>query len=84
MTFWTTYGNYEFLVMSFGITNAPATLMDLMNKVFRSYLDSFVIVFIHNILVYLKNKGDHMNHLRLVLQVLREHRLFAKYRKCEF
>ena len=71
ITFQTRYGNYEFLVMSFGLTNAPMVFMDLMNRVFLSYLDSFVIVFIDNILVYSKNDGDHMDHLRVVLQVLR-------------
>ena len=70
--------------MSFRLTNAPTTFMDLMNRVFRNYLDSFVIVFINNILVYLKNEGDHMNHLRVVLQVLKENQLFAMYCKCEF
>ena len=69
--------------MSFGITNALA-LMDLMNRLFRNYLDSFFIVFIVDILVYSKNEGDHMGHLRVVLQVLKEHQLFAKYSKCEF
>ena len=67
MTFRTKYGNYEFLVVSFSLTNASMTFMDLMNRVFRSYLDSFFIVFIDDILVYSKNKGDHMNHLRVVL-----------------
>ena len=71
MAFLTRYGRYEFLVMSFGLTNAPMVFMDLMNRVFLSYLDSFVIVFIDNILVYSKNDGDHMDHLRVVLQVLR-------------
>ena len=60
MTFGTRYGNYEFLVMSFSLTNAPVAFMDLMNKVFESYIDSFVIVFIDDILVYSKNEGDHM------------------------
>ena len=69
--------------MSFGITNALA-LMDLMNRVFRSYLDSFVIVFIDDILVYSENEGDHMDHLRVVLQVLKENQLFSNYSKCEF
>ena len=70
--------------MSFGLTNAPVTFMDLMNRVFRSYQDSFVIVFIDDILVYSENEGDHMDHLRVVLQVLKENQLFGKYRKCEF
>ena len=69
--------------MFFGLTNAPATFMDLMNRVFRSYLDSFVIVLFDNLLVYSKNKGDHMDHSRVALQVLKENHLFSKYSKCE-
>ena len=84
MVFQTMYGYYEFLIMCFDLTNAPALFLDLMNRVFRNYLDSFVIVFIDDILIYSKNEGDHMNHLRVVLQVLKEHQLFAKYSKCEF
>ena len=72
MTFRTRYGHYEFLVMSFGLTNAPATFMDLMNMVFQRYLDSFVIVFMDNNLVYSKNEGEHMDYLRVVLHVLKE------------
>ena len=63
------------------LTNSSTTFMDLMNRVFRSYLDSFFIVFIDGILVYSKNEGDHMNHLRVVLQVLKENQLIAKYCK---
>ena len=70
--FWTRYGHYEFVVMSFGLTNSPAAFMDLMNRVFRQYLDMFVIVFIDDILVYSRNEEDHANHLRIVLQVLRD------------
>ena len=70
--------------MSFGLTNSPSEFMDLMNTVFWSYLDSFFIVFIHNILVYTKKKGKHMDHLRVVLQVHKECQVFAKYSKCEF
>ena len=84
MAFWTRYGHYEFLVMSFGLTNALAAFMDLMNSVSQNYLDSFVIFFIDDILVYSKNEGDHMGHLRVVLQTLKGHQLFAKYIKCEF
>ena len=82
--FCTRYGHYEFLVMSFGITNAPTAFIDLMNRVFQNYLDSFFIVFIDDILVCSKNEDDHMGHLRVVLQTLKEHQLYAKYCKCEF
>ena len=70
--------------MSFGLTNAPAAFMDLMNIVFRPFLDQFVIVFIDDILVYSKSKVVHAMHLRMVLQTLREHQLYAKLLKCEF
>ena len=82
--FRTRYGHYEFLVMSFGLTNAPAAFMDLMNRVFKDYLDKFVIVFIDDILIYSQSETEHEHHLRLVLQRLREHRLYAKFSKCEF
>ena len=82
--FWTRYGHYEFLVMSFGLTNALAVFMDLMNRVFRPFLDRFVIVFIDDILVYSKSEEEHAKHLRFVLQTLRDHRLYAKFSKCEF
>ena len=78
------YGHYEFVVMSFGLTNAPAAFMNLMNRVFRQYLNMFVIVFIDDILVYSPNEEDQANLLRIVLQVLRDHHLFAKFSKCEF
>ena len=82
--FRTRYGHYEFLVMSFGLTNAPTAFMDLMNRVFRPYLDRFVIVFIDDILVYSRSELEHERHLGLVLQTLRQHRLYAKFSKCEF
>ena len=70
--------------MSFCLTNAPAAFMYLMNRVFREYLDSFVLVFIDDILIYSKTKEEHEQHLRLTLQVLRQHQLYAKFNKCEF
>ena len=78
------YGHYEFLVMSFGLTNAPAAFMDSMNRVFRPSLDKFVIVFIDNILVYSRSELEHERHLGLVLQTLRQYQLYAKFSKCEF
>ena len=77
-------GHYKFLVMSFGLTNAPAAFMDLMNQVFRPFLDRFVIVFVDDILVYSRSAEEHVMHLRLVLQTLREHQLYAKFSKCKF
>ena len=82
--FRTRYGHYEFLVMSFGLTNAPTAFMDLMNRVFHPYLDRFVIVFIDDILVYSRSKLEHERHLGLVLQTLRQYQLYAKFSKCEF
>jgi hypothetical protein len=70
--------------MSFGLTNAPAYFINLMNKVFMEYLDRFVVVFIDDILIYSKSEGDHEEHQRLVLQKLRDNQLYAKYSKCEF
>ncbi|XP_074277131.1 uncharacterized protein LOC141600780 [Silene latifolia] len=83
-TFRTRYVHYEFMVMHFGLTNAPAVFMDLMNRVFKSYLDKFVIIFIDDILVYSKNEEDHAQHLRIVLETLRENQLFATFKKCAF
>ena len=82
--FRTRYGHYEFLVMSFELTNAPAAFMDLMNRVFKKYLDKCVIVFIVDILIYSKTKEEHAEHLRIVLEILRKERLYAKWSKCEF
>ena len=70
--------------MSFGLTNAPAAFMDLMNRVFQPYLDRFVIVFIDDILVYSGSSEEHSEHLRIVLQTLRERQLYAKLSKCQF
>ena len=82
--FRTQYGHYEFLVMPFGLINTPATFLDLMNRVFHPYLDQFVVVFIDDILVYSKDAQEHEYHLRIVLQILREKKLFAKLSKCDF
>jgi hypothetical protein len=82
--FRTRYGHYEFVVMPFGLTNAPAAFMDLMNRVFRPYLDTFVIVFIDDILIYSESVNEHREHLRTILETLREHQLYAKFSKCEF
>ena len=70
--------------MPFGLTNAPAVFMSLMNKIFRPYLDQFVVVFIDDILVYSRSEEEHEQHLRIVLQILRENQLYAKASKCEF
>ncbi|KAL4011397.1 hypothetical protein IC575_028455 [Cucumis melo] len=78
------YGHYEFVVMSFGLTNAPAVFMDLMNRVFKEFLDSFVIVFIDDILIYSKTEAEHEEHLHQVLETLRANKLYAKFSKCEF
>ncbi|KAL4324655.1 hypothetical protein GQ457_11G030700 [Hibiscus cannabinus] len=82
--FRTHYRRFEFLVMPFRLTNALATFMDLMNRLFKPYLDKFVVAFIDNILIYSRNKDEHAEHLRIVLQTLREHQLFAKFSMCEF
>ncbi|KAA0059723.1 pol protein [Cucumis melo var. makuwa] len=78
------YGHYEFVVMSFGLTNTPAVFMDLMNRVFKDFLDSFVIVFIDDILIYSKTEAEHEEHLHQVLETLRANKLYAKFSKCEF
>ncbi|KAK1606824.1 hypothetical protein QYE76_030497 [Lolium multiflorum] len=78
------YGHHEYLVVPFGLTNAPAIFMNIMNKIFMPCLDKFVIVFIDDILIYSKDKAEHAEHLRIVLQTLREHQLYAKFSKCEF
>ena len=82
--FRTRYGHYEFLVLPFGLTNTPAAFMDLMNRVFKPYLDKFVVVFIDDIQIYSKSHVEHGEHLKIVLQTLRTHQLYAKLSKCEF
>jgi hypothetical protein len=84
IAFSTRYGLFEYLVMSFGLTNAPAHFMYLMNLVFMPELDKFIIVFIDDILVYSQNEEEHVEHLRIVLTRLRDHQLYAKFSKCEF
>ena len=82
--FRTRYGHYEFLVMPFRLTNAPAAFMDLMNLVFHPYLDQFVVVFIDDILVYSKDAQENEHHFRIAFQIMSENRLFAKLSKCDF
>ena len=80
--FRTRYGH--FTVMPFRLTNAPAAFMDLMHRVFQPYLDQFVVVFVDDILIYSQSERDHECHLRIVLQLLRDHQLYVKFSKCEF
>ena len=82
--FGTRYGHFEFTVMPFGLTNALAAFMDLMHRVFQPYLDHFIVVFVDNILIYSMFEEEHKDHLRIILQVLRGHQFYAKFRKCEF
>jgi hypothetical protein len=83
-TFVTRYGQYEFTVVSFGLTNAPVYFMNMMNKVFMDELDKFMVVFIDDILVYSSTVEEHEQHLRVVLETLRQNQLYAKFSKCEF
>eukprot|EP00253_Pinus_taeda_P018339 PITA_18339 len=82
--FRTRYGHYEFVVFPFGLTNAPATFMCLMNSVFHRFLDKFVLIFINDIMIYSRSQEEHEEHLMMVLQTLREHELCAKFSKCDF
>ncbi|GJY86195.1 putative reverse transcriptase domain-containing protein [Tanacetum coccineum] len=82
--FRTRYGHFEFTVMPFGLTNAPAIFIDLMNRVCKSYLDKFVIVFIDDILIYSKSEEEHEAHLKTIFDLLKEEKLYAKFSKCEF
>ncbi|GJU78327.1 putative reverse transcriptase domain-containing protein [Tanacetum coccineum] len=81
--FRTWYGHNKFQVMPFGLTNAPAVFMDLMNRVCKPYLDKFMIVFIDDILIYSRNKEEHANHLRIILELLKKEKLYAKFSKCD-
>ena len=82
--FKTHYMHFEFTLIPFGLTNAPATFMDHMHRVFQLYLDQFVMVFVDDILIYSQLEREHEDHLRIVLQLLRDHQLYAKFSKCEF
>ena len=82
--FRTRYGHFEFTVMPFGLTNAPAAFMDIMHRVFQPYLDQLVVVFIDDILIYSQSEWEHEYHLRIILQLLGDHQLYAKFSKCEF
>ena len=82
--FRTRYGHFEFMVMPFGLTNALAAFMDLMHRMFQPYLDQFVVVFVDDILIYSQSEWEHEYHLRIVLQLLRDHQLYTKFSKCEF
>ena len=82
--FRTRYGHFEFTVMLFGLTNAPAAFMDLMHRAFQPYVDQFVVVFVDDILIYSQFEREHEDHLGIVLQLLRDHQLYTKFSKCEF
>ena len=81
--FRTCYGHFEFTMMPFGLTNVPAAFMDLMHRVSQPYLNQFVVVFVDDILIYSQSEWEHEDHLRIVLQLLRDHQMYAKFSKCE-
>ena len=82
--FRTRYGHFEFMVLPFGLTNAPAAFIDLMYRVFKPYLEQFVMVFVDDILTYSQSEEEYEDHLRVVLQLFRDHQLYIKFSKCEF
>src|ERR1051325_13595 len=82
--FRTRYGHYEYFVMPFGVTNAPGVFMEYMNRIFHLYLDKFVVVFIDDILIYSRSDEEHVEHLKIVLELLKDNKLYAKLSKCEF
>ena len=82
--FRTCYGHFEFMVMPFGLANAPTASMDLMHRIFQPYLDQFVVVFVEDILIYSQLEWEHEYHLRIVLQLVRDHQLYYKFSKCKF
>nr|GFC38818.1 putative reverse transcriptase domain-containing protein [Tanacetum cinerariifolium] len=82
--FRTRYGHFEFQVMPFGLTNALAVFMNLMNRVCKPYMDKFVVMFIDDILIYSKKKEDHRKHLKIILELLKKEKLYAKFSKCDF
>ena len=84
MAFRTRYGHFKFTAMPFGLTNVPAAFMDLMHRIFQPYLDQFIVVFVDDILIYSQSEWEHEYHLRIVLQLLRNHKLYAKFSKYEF
>ena len=83
-TFRTCYGHCKFVVIPFGLTNAPTTFMCLMNNIFNKYLDQNLLIFIEDILIYSRKEEEHQKHLKIILQTLRDHQLFTKFEKCEF
>ena len=83
-TFCTRYERYEFVVLPFGLKNAPITFMRLMHGIFHPFLDNFVLIFVDDILIYFKKQEENKEHLRIVLEMLRKHQLYAKFSKCDF